>query len=91
LIQLKEDSLQRKKRLSQSDKFKQLAREVEADEDEAAFAERLRRIAKAPPPAKPQNGESEACANRLRWSQYSVCVLRTADRDNESSPGSAES
>ena len=33
----------------QSDKFKDLAREVEADEDEAAFDERLRRLAKQKP------------------------------------------
>ena len=29
---------------SQSDKFKELAREVEADEDERAFEEKLRRL-----------------------------------------------
>jgi hypothetical protein len=34
---------------SQSEKFKRLAREIEADEDEAAFEERLKRLAKAKP------------------------------------------
>lgn len=33
----------------QIDKFKRLAREVEADEDEASFDKRLRRIAKTKP------------------------------------------
>jgi len=33
----------------QSDKFKDAARENEADEDEARWEERLRKIAKAPP------------------------------------------
>jgi hypothetical protein len=34
---------------TQSDKFKQAAREHEADEDEARWEERLRKIAKAKP------------------------------------------
>jgi hypothetical protein len=34
----------------QADKFRDLARELECDEDEDAFDERLRRLAKAPPP-----------------------------------------
>lgn len=34
---------------SQSDKFKEAAREHEADEDEARWEERLRKIAKAKP------------------------------------------
>jgi hypothetical protein len=39
---------------SQLDKFKKLARELEADEDEAHWDERLRKIAKAKPkPEKP--------------------------------------
>lgn len=33
---------------SQSDKFKALARELECDEDEAAFDEKLKRVAKQP-------------------------------------------
>ncbi len=36
-------------RETQADKFKRLAREVEADEDEAAFDEKLKRLAKAKP------------------------------------------
>ncbi|GGN63265.1 hypothetical protein GCM10011349_47670 [Novosphingobium indicum] len=32
---------------SQSDKFKELARELESDEDEARWDERLKKIAKA--------------------------------------------
>jgi hypothetical protein len=34
---------------NQSDKFKQAARELEADQDEARWGERLRKIAKAKP------------------------------------------
>jgi hypothetical protein len=34
---------------SQSDKFKEAARELEADEDEKRWEERLRKIAKAKP------------------------------------------
>jgi hypothetical protein len=34
---------------TQSDKFKDLARELETDEDEAAFDRALKKIAKAPP------------------------------------------
>ena len=34
---------------SQSDKFKQAAREVEADEDEARWEERLKKVAKSRP------------------------------------------
>ena len=37
---------------TQAEKFADLARELECDDDEAAFDERLRRIAKTPPPAK---------------------------------------
>lgn len=37
----------------QLDKFKELARNLEADEDEARFEETVRKVAKAPPqPAK---------------------------------------
>jgi hypothetical protein len=36
-------------RQSQSDKFKELARELEADEDEARWDERLKKVAKAKP------------------------------------------
>jgi hypothetical protein len=41
---------------TQADKFRQLARELECDEDEAAFEEKVRRGAKPQPPksvAKP--------------------------------------
>ncbi|MEQ8309508.1 MAG: hypothetical protein RIA72_02285 [Sphingopyxis sp.] len=42
---------------SQLDKFKQAARELEADEDEARWDERLKKVVKAKPkpekPAKP--------------------------------------
>lgn len=34
---------------TQSDKFKELARELEADEDEARWDERLEKVAKAKP------------------------------------------
>ncbi len=40
---------------SQSQKFKDLAREIEADEDEEAFAEKLRKIAEQ----KPDKGNKE--------------------------------
>ena len=40
---------------SQSDKFKQAARDHEADEDEARWDERLKKLAKAKPaPEKPE-------------------------------------
>lgn len=40
---------------SQLDKFKELARALEADEDEAAWDERLKKVAKAKPaPEKPK-------------------------------------
>ncbi|MDT8758196.1 hypothetical protein MZO42_05760 [Sphingomonas psychrotolerans] len=42
---------------TQLDKFKELAREVEADEDEARWDERLTKVAKhkpAPDPEKPE-------------------------------------
>lgn len=35
---------------SQADKFCDMARELEADEDEAAFEEKVRRVAIAPQP-----------------------------------------
>ena len=40
---------------SQSDKFKEAARELESDEDEARWDERLKKVAKA----KPQSEEPE--------------------------------
>ena len=38
----------------QPDKFRDLARELECDEDEAAFEEKVRRVAKAPKPPEPE-------------------------------------
>lgn len=40
---------------SQPDKFRDLARELECDEDEAAFEDKVRRVASAPKPeAEPE-------------------------------------
>lgn len=39
---------------SQVDKFKQAARDLDADEDEAHWDERLKKIAKAKPEEKPR-------------------------------------
>ena len=36
----------------QADKFRDLARELECDDDEAAFDERLKKLATAKPPPK---------------------------------------
>lgn len=36
----------------QVDKFRDLARELEADEDEARFEATVKKVAKAPPPEK---------------------------------------
>lgn len=41
---------------SQSDKFKELARELEADEDEARWDEQLKKVAKAKVGEKPPAG-----------------------------------
>jgi hypothetical protein len=42
---------------TQSEKFKELAREVEADEDEARWDERLTKVARhKPAPEKPEEG-----------------------------------
>jgi hypothetical protein len=53
-----------KKAIQQSQKFKEAARELGCDEDEAAFEKRLEKIAKAPPPKpekkKPRTGGSGA-------------------------------
>lgn len=37
---------------TQADKFKRLARELECDEDESAFDQKLERVAKPPPQPK---------------------------------------
>ena len=39
---------------TQSDKFKDAARALECDEDEARWDDRLRKIAKQRPPAEPE-------------------------------------
>jgi hypothetical protein len=39
---------------SQTDKFKQAARELECDEDEARWDERLKKVAKQKPEPKPE-------------------------------------
>lgn len=39
---------------SQTDKFKELARELEADEDEARWDERLKKVAKGKPEKAPR-------------------------------------
>ena len=44
---------------SQSDKFKELARAVEADEDEARWDARLKRVARSKPPAPEETVEQE--------------------------------
>jgi hypothetical protein len=41
---------------SQADKFKDLARELECDEDEDAFKAKLRKVAKAPHTPMPKSG-----------------------------------
>ncbi len=41
-------------RLSQLDKFKEAARDLETDDDEARFDERLRKIVKHKPVEKPE-------------------------------------
>lgn len=37
----------------QADKFRDMARELECDEDEAAFEDKVRRVATAPKPGSP--------------------------------------
>lgn len=41
----------------QTDKFRQMARELECDEDEAAFEEKARKVATAPKPTEQKQGE----------------------------------
>lgn len=40
----------------QSDKFRDLARELECDEDEAAFEDKVRKVATAPKPEAEKDG-----------------------------------
>lgn len=49
----------RKPDKSQLDKFKELAKSVEADESEERFDERLRKIAKSPPPRDGKRDKEE--------------------------------
>lgn len=42
---------------TQSDKFKALARELEADEDEARWDERLKKVAKHRPVPEPEKSQ----------------------------------
>jgi hypothetical protein len=44
---------------SQSDKFRDLAHELECDEDEEAFKAKLRKVAKAKPPKPKDEGRRE--------------------------------
>lgn len=41
--------MQNQKTKTQADKFKEMARELEVDDDEAAFDAKLKKLAKAPP------------------------------------------
>ncbi len=42
----------------QSDKFRAIARELECDEDEAAFEDKVRKVAKPGKPSEPQVDEN---------------------------------
>ena len=44
-------------RISQADKFKDLARQIEADEDEAHWEERLKAVARQKPKDAPEKPE----------------------------------
>lgn len=46
----------------QADKFRDMARELECDEDEAAFEDKVRKVATTPAPEKPKG----PAANRGR-------------------------
>ena len=52
---------------SQSQRFIDKARELGCDEDEAAFDERLRKIAKATPPVPRKDIKPEKKKPRPRW------------------------
>ncbi len=43
---------------SQADKFRAIARELECDEDEAAFEDKVRKVAKPGKPSEPQVDEN---------------------------------
>lgn len=48
----------------QADKFRDMARELEADEDEARFEEAARKVATAPVPEKRPNGVRKVVSDR---------------------------
>jgi hypothetical protein len=50
--------------LSQAEKFKQVDRELERDDDEAAFDEKLKRVAKASRPATDSTQKGERPASK---------------------------
>jgi hypothetical protein len=43
---------------TQADKFRDMARELEADENEAAFEEKVRRVATAPKPEPEEESDA---------------------------------
>lgn len=45
--------------VQQVEKFQELARELECDEDEAAFKAKLRKVASAPRAEKPPKGDGD--------------------------------
>ena len=49
--------------MSQLDKFKEAARELECDEDEATFEDKLRHIAKSDPPKAGEQSEKDKPAD----------------------------
>jgi hypothetical protein len=54
-----EHSMEGPAQKSQSDKFKDTARELGCDEDEARWDERLRRVAKQRPPQEPSQSKDD--------------------------------
>lgn len=50
---------------NQLEKFKQAARELECDDDPERFAERMRKIAKAPPAPQSKSGSGTEALTRL--------------------------
>ncbi len=51
---------QKEIQISQSDKFKQAARELECDDDEAAFREKFKKLTSAPPPESVESRKFKA-------------------------------
>lgn len=56
---------------SQQERFKKTARELEADEDEAAFEERLKQLAKKKPKEEKPANPRAACSTPSTSSFYS--------------------